>query len=71
MSWITIQEILEESPNIGEKTLQGALQSRGIRIQRRRLSSSVERLTPLEKSYDDYERYVEESIRLKNQMLYG
>ena len=49
MSWITIQEILEESPNIGEKTLQGALQSRGIRIQRRRLSSSVERVDPIGK----------------------
>ena len=28
-------------------------------------------LTPLEKSYDVYERYVEESIKLKDQMLYG
>ena len=49
MSWIPIHEILEESPNIGEKTLQGALQSRGIRIQRRRLSSSVESVDPIGK----------------------
>ena len=41
-----IQEILEESPNMGEKMLQGALQSRGIRIQRRRLRSSIEWVDP-------------------------
>ena len=28
-------------------------------------------LTPLEKFYDVYERYVEESVKLKDQMLYG
>ena len=44
-----IQEILEESPNMGEKMLQGALQSRGIRIQRRRLRSSIERVDPIGK----------------------
>ena len=41
-----IQEILEESPNMREKMLQGALQSRGIRIQSRRLRSSIERVDP-------------------------
>ena len=44
-----IQEILEESPNMGEKMLQEALQSRGIRIQRRRLRSSGERFEPIGK----------------------
>ena len=32
-----------------EKMLQGALQSRGIRIQRRRLRSSIERVDPIGK----------------------
>ena len=44
-----IQEILEESLNMGEKMLQGDLQSRGLRIQRRRLRSSIERVDPLGK----------------------
>ena len=39
-----IQEILEESPKVGGKMLQEAMQSRGIRIQRRRLRSSIERV---------------------------
>ena len=39
-----IQESLEESPNMGAIMLQGALQSRGIRIQWRRLRSSIERI---------------------------
>ena len=39
-----IQDILEESPNMGEKMLLGALKSRGIRVQRRRLRSSIERV---------------------------
>ena len=39
-----IQELLEESPNMGEKMRLGAMQSRGIRIQRRRLRSSIERV---------------------------
>ena len=34
---------------MGEKMLQGALQSRGIRIQRRRLRSSIERVDPIGK----------------------
>ena len=50
MSWILeIQEILEESPNMGEKMLQEALQSRGIRIQQRGLRSSIERVDPIRK----------------------
>ena len=64
-----IQEIIEESPKMGEKMLQGALQSRGIQIQRTRLRSSIEGLTPLEKSFDVHD--VEESIKLKDQMLHG
>ena len=44
-----IQEILKESPNMGEKMLQGALQSRDIRIRRRRLRSSIERVDPIGK----------------------
>ena len=66
-----IQEILEESPNMGEKMLQGALQSRGIRIQWRHLRSSIERVDPIGNVLRRYKRYVEESIKLKGQMLYG
>ena len=44
-----IQEILEESPNMGEKMLQGTLQSRGILIRWRRLRSSIERVDPIGK----------------------
>ena len=44
-----IQEILKESLNMGEKMLQGALQSRGIRTQRRRLRFSIERVDPIGK----------------------
>ena len=40
------REILEESPNMRKKILQGALQSRGIRIRRRHLRSSIERVDP-------------------------
>ena len=46
------------------------LQSRDIRIQQRHLHSSIE-LTTLERSYDVCERYVEESIKFKEQMFYG
>lgn len=42
-----IQEILEQSPNMGEIMLQGAIQSRGINIQRRRLRASIERVDPV------------------------
>ena len=38
-----IQDILEENPNMGEKMLLGALKSRGIRVKRRRLRSSIEK----------------------------
>ena len=41
-----IQKTLEESPNMGEKILQGAS---GIRIQRRRLRSSTEMVEPIGK----------------------
>ena len=41
-----VQEILEESRNIREKMPQGALQSRGVRIQWRSLRSSIERVDP-------------------------
>ena len=54
-----IQEILEESPNMREKNASrsSAIMWKG--------------LTPLEKFYDVYKRYVEESVKLKDQMLYG
>ena len=44
-----IQEIVEESPNMGEKMLQGALQSRGIQIQWKYLHSYIERVNPVGK----------------------
>ena len=44
-----IQEIVEESPNMGEKMLQGALQSHGIQIQWKYLHSYIERVNPVGK----------------------
>ena len=71
MSWNNfIQVILVESPNIGEEMLGGALQLRDIRIQRRRLPPPLKGLTPLEKSSKVYERYVEETIKLKDQKCF-
>ena len=66
-----IQEILEESLNMGAKMLQGALQSRGIGIQQRRLRSSIERTDPIGKVLRRLRTLRRKSIKLKDQMHYG
>eukprot|EP00794_Sanderia_malayensis_P001565 gene1565-1725_t len=43
-----VQEIRTLTPNIGERRLVGALRSRGIRIQRRRVRTSLKRVDPVE-----------------------
>ena len=51
--------------------LQGALQSRGIRTRLRRLRPSIERVDPIGKVLQRLRTLVEESIKLKDQILYG
>ena len=46
---IVVGQLLRESPNMGEKMLKGALLSKGITMQRRRLRESVERVDPVGK----------------------
>ena len=50
---------------------QEALQSRVFEFSGDVCAPPVKGLNPLERSYDVYERYVEASIKLKDQMLYG
>ena len=66
-----IQEILEESPNMGKKCFKELCNHVVLKFSGDICASPLKGLSPLERSYDVYERYVEESIKLKDQMLYG
>ena len=71
MSWKTLLKRYSKKVQTWEKKmLPVTLQSRDIRIQQKHLHSSIG-LTTLERSYDVCERYVEESIKFKEQMFYG
>ena len=66
-----IQELLEESPNMGEKCFKELCNHVVFEFSEDVCAPPLKGLTSLEKFYDVYERYAEQSIKFKNQMLYG
>ena len=51
-----VEQLLLESPNMGEKLLSGALLAKGIHIQRRRMRQSVSRVDPVGKALRRFRR---------------
>ncbi len=51
-----VEQLLLESPNMGEKLLSGALVAKGIHIQRKRMRQSVSRVDPVGKALRRFRR---------------
>ena len=65
------QEIPEECPKMGKKCFNELCNHVVFEFSGDVCAPPLKELTPLEKSQDVYKRYVEKSIKLKDQILYG